>query len=85
MKKKLRHIFVILLALIVLTVISCYVSVSFNASGRTYDNVDEIQPHVYGLLLGTSPFTAEGARNFYFENRIKAARSAAHSVLFALL
>lgn len=73
MNKKLWHIFFILIALIALTVISCYVSVSLNSYGRTFDNVENVPEHEYGLLLGTSPFTAEGARNFYFENRIKAA------------
>ena len=73
MKKKLRHIFFILIALIALTVISCYVSVSLNSSGRTFDNVEDAPKHEYGRLPGTSPFTSEGARNFYFENRIKAA------------
>lgn len=73
MKKKLRHIFFILIALIALTVISCYISVSLNSSGRTYDNIEDVPEYEYGLLLGTSPFTAEGAQNFYFENRIKAA------------
>lgn len=59
---------------VVLTVVfACNVMVSCNASGRTYDDVNEIPHNRYGLLLGTSPFTANGARNFYFENRIKAA------------
>lgn len=54
-------------------IVSCYVVVSFKASGRTYDNVEDVPEYEYGLLLGTSPLTAQGARNFYFENRIKAA------------
>lgn len=53
--------------------LGCYATVSFNASGRTYDSVEEIPPHEYGLLLGTSPYTAQGTRNYYFENRIKSA------------
>ena len=32
-----------------------------------------------GLLLGTSPITPHGARNFYFENRIKAAAELYHA------
>lgn len=60
-------------AIILLILLGCYAYVSFNASGRTFDNVEEIPSCEYGLLLGTSPFTAQGARNFYFENRIKSA------------
>jgi len=44
-----------------------------NASGITYDDVDSIPHNRYGLLLATSPITPGGARNFYFDNRIKAA------------
>lgn len=58
---------------VLLLLIGCYVSVSFNASGRTFDRLEDVPEHEYGLLLGTSPFTAQGARNFYFENRIKSA------------
>lgn len=54
-------------------VAACYLVVIANASGRTYDDVGEIPHNKVGLLLATSPFTAGGARNFYFENRIKAA------------
>ncbi len=72
MTKILKYILLVcLIAIVVL--IGCYLSVSFNAKGRTFDKIEDIAPHEYGLLLGTSPFTAQGARNFYFENRIKAA------------
>lgn len=60
-------------AAVLLLLLGCYVSVSFNASGRTFDGLEDVPGHEYGLLLGTSPFTAQGARNFYFENRIKSA------------
>ncbi len=59
------------ISLLILTV--CYASVCINALGRTYDSVEEVPFHEYGLLLGTSPYTAKGARNLYFENRIKSA------------
>lgn len=49
----------------------CYLVVSFNAKGRTFDNVDDVPHNRVGLLLGTSPFTKGGSRNHYFENRIK--------------
>lgn len=61
------------IAAAVLALVGCYASVSFNAAGRTFDRVEDIPAHEYGLLLGTSPFTAGRARNLYFENRIKSA------------
>lgn len=75
MKKKRKIIIgaVVCLAVGIMVLLGCYVSVSFMACGRTYDNVEEIPPYEYGLLLGTSPFTAQGARNFNFENRINSA------------
>lgn len=51
----------------------CYAIVSWNAAGRTFDNVEDIPDREYGLLLATSPITRNGAHNFYFDNRIKAA------------
>ncbi len=50
-----------------------YAVVSINAHGRTYDDVKDIPSFEYGLLLGTSPITPQGAHNYYFDNRIKAA------------
>jgi SanA protein len=43
-----------------------------NASGKTFDDVDNVPHREYGLLLATSPITPTGAHNFYFDNRIKA-------------
>lgn len=60
------------IALIILLLLGCYLTVSWNASARTYDKVSEIPHNKYGLLLATSPITAQGKHNFYFENRIKA-------------
>ena len=50
-----------------------YGIVSSNASGRTFDNVNEIPNNKVGLLLATSPITPGGAHNYYFENRINSA------------
>lgn len=51
----------------------CYASISWNALGRVYDDVADVPPHEYAIILGTSPITTKGAHNFYFDNRIKAA------------
>ena len=67
-------LFAIVIAVAVIGVIvSCHLSVVRKASGRTYDSVDSIPYNRVGLLLATSPITPGGARNFYFDNRIKAA------------
>lgn len=59
--------------LILLSILTCDLVVTGNASGRTYDSVDSIPHNRVGLLLATSPITPGGAHNFYFDNRIKAA------------
>ena len=67
-------LFAITIAVAVIGVIvSCHLSVARNASSRTYDSVDSIPHNRVGLLLATSPITPVGTRNFYFDNRIKAA------------
>ena len=58
---------------IALVIFVMYLIVSWNAFGRTYDDVNEIPYNKVGLLLATSPITPGGAHNFYFENRIKSA------------
>lgn len=62
----------IILIVIILFLIGCYGVVSWNASGRTYNEVAEIPHNKYALLLTTSPITRGGIHNFYFDNRIKA-------------
>lgn len=81
---KLKHKQVLTICFLTLGVLfvvclGCYAVVSINALGRTYDNAEDVPPHEYGLVLGTSPFTAQGARNFYFENRIKSAAELYHA------
>lgn len=58
---------------VLLLIFGCYYIVVWNASGRTYDRVDDIRHNKAGLLLATSPITPDGAHNYYFDNRIKAA------------
>lgn len=62
-----------LCSLIVLIVLACDFIVVRNASRRTFDSVEDIPHNRVALLLATSPITPGGARNFYFDNRIKAA------------
>lgn len=61
-----------IISVFILTLGLCYGLVSWNASGRTFDDVKDIPHNKFALLLATSPITPEGAHNFYFDNRIKA-------------
>lgn len=63
----------IIISGIVIIMVSCYLIVVVNASSRTFDKVEDVPHNKVGLLLATSPITPGGARNFYFDNRIKAA------------
>ena len=60
-------------------ILVCHILVVNNAKNRTYDSIEDIPQKEIGLLLGTSPITPHGARNFYFENRIKAAAELYHA------
>ena len=73
--KKSKLVFILSLAVGImgLCLFVCYGLVSWNASGRTYDDIKDIPYNKYALLLATSPITPGGAQNFYFDNRIKAA------------
>lgn len=71
--KKLIKLFAIGAACVLFVIIVCHYIVVVNASGKTYDNVEEIPHNKVGLLLATSPITPGGAHNYYYENRIKAA------------
>lgn len=58
---------------VVLVIAGCNLAIVGSASNRTFDNTNDIPYNKVGLLLATSPYTPGGARNYYFENRIKAA------------
>ncbi len=73
MRKKIIRLFLTAIILTVAVIVGCYVVVSVNAKGRTYDNIEDVPYNKVGLLLATSPITPAGAHNFYFDNRIKAA------------
>lgn len=62
-----------ILGIFVVFIALCDIMVSRNASGETYDNVDNIPYRKVGLILGTSPISIwTGRRNYYFDARIKA-------------
>lgn len=71
--KRFLRIAISICILLIVTILTCHFIVVGNAYGRIYDDVVSIPHNCYGLLLATSPITPEGAHNFYFDNRIKAA------------
>lgn len=78
-KKRLGIIFFCLVTVLLTVIISCYLFVSTNARGKTFDDVQNIPYNEIGLLLGTSPITSKGEHNYYFDERIEAAATLYHS------
>lgn len=72
-RKKISRLIAIGVVYVLLLIAICHYIVVWEASGKTYDKVEDIPHNKVGLLLATSPITPGGAHNFYFENRIKAA------------
>lgn len=64
----------ILLCLTVAVMVVCDLTVGHAAKDKLYDSVEEIPHRKVGLVLGTSPVSSwNGRRNYYFDQRIKAA------------
>ena len=78
-KKKYRIILLCLVTVLLIAILSCYLLVSVNARGKTFNDVQDIPFNEVGLLLGTSPVTSNGEHNYYFDERIKAAATLYHS------
>lgn len=72
-RKKIVLIITLVVFLPIVLIGLCYLSIDYNAYGRTFNDIKNVPEHEYGLLLGTSPIAPQGAHNFYFDNRIKAA------------
>lgn len=77
MKTIVKHIifiFGILVAICLAIVLLCNHLVVRNARGKVFDEIDSIEVHRVGLLLGTTPQTRIGGRqNMFFKFRIDAA------------
>ena len=78
-KKKCRILLLCLVTVLLIAVLSCYLLVSINAKGKTFNDVQSIPYNEVGLLLGTSPVTSNGEHNYYFDERIKATATLYHS------
>lgn len=64
---------------IAIVIAVCNILVVNNAKGRTFDNLSDVPTREIGLLLGTSPITPDGAHNYYFDYRMKAAADLYHA------
>ena len=64
---------------IAIVIAVCNILVVNNAMGRTFDYLSVVPTREIGLLLGTSPITPNGAHNYYFDNRMKAAADLYHA------
>lgn len=72
-KKKCRIILLCSVTTLLIIILGCYLLVSVNARGKTFDDVQDMPFNEVGLLLGTSPVTSNSEHNYYFDERIKAA------------
>lgn len=70
--KKLSLFAMLIVVLLCLAIAGAYARIVSNASGRTFDVVDELEGESVGLLLGTVPRLADGRKNLYFEYRLAA-------------
>lgn len=72
-KRKIIIWSIVIIVGLVAIIAMCDIFVAWNASGKTYEDVDSIPHRKVGLILGTSPIsTWTGRRNYYFDHRIKA-------------
>ena len=81
-RRRLKQIAIVVfggLLAIAIVIAVCNILVVNNAKGRTFDNLSDVPTREIGLLLGTSPITPDGAHNYYFDNRMKAAADLYHA------
>lgn len=78
-KHRIIRLLIIAVAVIGVAIIGCYIVVSGNANGKTYEMAKDVPYNKVGLLLGTSPITPQGEHNYYFDNRIQAAAELYHN------
>ena len=73
--------------LCVVFVVCCNFTIKNSAKGKLFDKVTSIPTRKVGLLLGTSPYTAKGIVNQYYNNRIDAAAELyfAHKISYILI
>ena len=72
MKKKIRLVLLILIALPLLAIVGANLTIEQAARGKTFDRLENIPENKVGLVLGTSRRLVEGGLNPYYTHRIKA-------------
>jgi len=75
MTKSLRKRYLINLSILITPLILIFLAnytISRNATGKTFNDVDQIEKNKVGLVLGTSEKLADGSINLYFKYRIQA-------------
>ena len=72
MKKKIRLVLLILIALPLLAIVGANLTIEQAARGKTFDRLEDIPENKVGLVLGTSRRLVEGGLNPYYTHRIKA-------------
>lgn len=73
LRKKVVKCLLWLLGLVIAAVVVCNVVVGVRTVNRTFDSVDDVPQREYGLLLGSTPMTRYGYKNYFFVYRIDAA------------
>jgi SanA protein len=68
--KKFIIVLVLLITLCFIIIWLCDKTISDNATGKTFSNVNDIPANKVGILLGTSKFVSNGSVNPYYNNRI---------------
>ena len=72
-KRKIIIWSIAIIAAIIALISVCDISVSKNAAGKTFDDVDSIPHRKVGLIIGTPPIsTWDGRKSDYLDNRIEA-------------
>lgn len=72
-KKTIRNTLLLTPLLLFLFVLRSNLAIEANASGLTFNSVDEIQKNKVGLVLGTSKYLRDGRTNLFFLYRVQAA------------
>ena len=72
-KRTIRNTLLLTPILLFLFILRSNLAIEANASGLTFNSVDDIQKNKVGLVLGTSKYLRDGRTNLFFLYRVQAA------------
>jgi SanA protein len=72
-KRTIRNTLLLTPLLLFLFILRSNLAIEANASGLTFNSVDDIQKNKVGLVLGTSKYLRDGRTNLFFLYRVQAA------------